>query len=123
MQKLVRDMVADDVNVRRSAVAGLVATATAAPGAIAAALALFVPASIESLSPEGRINALYFLARTAPLAWDAALYAQGRTVLAFLEQRARAGVAVGPATRVEMDGLARVLDAVRDGLPGPRPPG
>ena len=86
---------------------------TASSAAIAQALALFEPGRIDTLSAEGRINALYFLSRTAPLAWDAALEARGREVLARVRARANAG----PATTAELNRLERLLDAVRAGQP------
>ena len=79
--------------------------------AITKALALLGPANIDSLSASGRINALYFLTRTAPLAWDPALAADGREVLEFIRSRGDVGV----QTAGELDRLARLLEFVRAG--------
>lgn len=110
---------APDKETRLRALAALERNASAMPRAIGAALDLFATQRIDRLSPEGRFNALHYLARSAPLAWDGQLYARGRELLARLEQRTRSGIAIGDTTRAEMRRLAAVLDAVRDGKPGP----
>lgn len=89
---------------------------TASPKAIEAALALLGPDRVGTLTPSGRINALYFLTRTAPLAWSTALQNAGRDVLA----RGRAaGAEVGPLARAELDHLERLLEAARSGAAAP----
>ena len=84
---------------------------TASPLAIAETLALLGPKNFDSLSASGRINALYFLTRTAPLAWDPALVADGREVVEIIRSRAD----VGAQTGGELDRLARLLELVRAG--------
>lgn len=86
---------------------------TASPLAIAETLALFRPERIDALSAAGRINALYFLTRTAPLAWDPAMEVSGREVVGRIRSRAN----VGDQTTAELDRLVRLLDAVRAGEP------
>ena len=93
---------------------------TASQPAITEALALFRADRIASLSATGRINALYFLSRTAPLAWDAELQTAGRAVVAVLESREAAGVRMGDDTRAELGRLIAVLDAAKAGEPAPR---
>ena len=93
---------------------------TASQAAITEALALFRADRIASLSATGRINALYFLSRTAPLAWDAELQTAGRAVVAVLESREAAGVRMGDDTRAELGRLIGVLDAAKAGEPAPR---
>ncbi|MBH2042034.1 MAG: ATP-binding protein [Comamonadaceae bacterium] len=84
---------------------------TASPLAIAQTLALLGPERIDALSPSGLINALYFLTRTAPLAWDSALEASGREIAGRIRSRA----SVGHQTSAELERLDRLLDAVKAG--------
>ena len=84
---------------------------TASPLAIAETLSLFEADRITALSPDGRINALFFLTRTAPLAWDAALAVRARQVV----ERIRASANVGDQTKAELERLVRLLDAVNAG--------
>ena len=56
---------------------------------------------------------LYFLTRTAPLAWDAGLETIGRETVARLRRDA------GQQTAAELQRLARLLDAVKAGDPAP----
>ncbi len=84
---------------------------TASPLAITEALALLGPKNSDVLSASGRINTLNFLTRTAPLAWDQALVADGREVVEFIRSRAD----VSERTAAELDRLARLLEAVRAG--------
>lgn len=88
---------------------------TASPLAITETLALFRPERIDALSASGRINALYFLTRTAPLAWDPELLAAGREVVERIRSRANAG----NQTSAELERLTRLLDAVKAGEPAP----
>lgn len=88
---------------------------TSSSAAIAGALALFTPERVASLSSSGRINSLYFLTRTAPLAWDADLEAKGR----LLVEQVRRLPGVGADTEAELQRLARLLDAVKAGAAAP----
>lgn len=81
--------------------------------AIEAALDLLSAERIDRLSPNGRINLLYYLSRTAPDAWTPALAASGHQAVARILDRHRTGAAaLGPQTRTELDRFNRVLDAV-----------
>jgi hypothetical protein len=87
----------------------------ASPLAIAQTLALISPERIDALSPSGLINALYFLTRTAPLAWDPALEASAREIVGRIRSRAK----VSYQTSAELERLTRLLDAVRAGEAAP----
>ena len=100
---------------RKPAAQQLLDRYTASPMAITEALALFRPERIDALSASGRINALYFLTRTAPLAWDPALEASGREIAERIRSRANAG----NQTSAELERLVRLLDAVKAGEPAP----
>lgn len=88
---------------------------TASPLAIAQTLAVLSPERIDALSPSGLINALYFLTRTSPLAWDLTLEARAKDVVTRIYSRA----SVGNQTRAELERLTRLLDAVKAMEPGP----
>ena len=82
---------------------------TASTLAVSEALKQLTAERLSALSPSGRINTLYFLTRTAPLAWDAALETLGRETIARLRRDA------GQQTAAELQRLARLLDAVKAG--------
>jgi hypothetical protein len=82
---------------------------TASTLAVTEALKLLSAERVSALSPSGRIDTLYFLTRTAPLAWDAALETIGRETIARLRRDA------GQQTAAELQRLARLLDAVKAG--------
>ena len=86
---------------------------TASTLAVAEALKLLAAERLSALSPSGRMNTLYFLTRTAPLAWDAALEAVGRETIARLRRDA------GQQTAAELQRLAHLLDAVNAGEAAP----
>ncbi len=88
---------------------------TASPVAIAQTLALLSPRRINALSASGRINALYFLTRTAPLAWDFALEANAREIAEHIRSSAN----VGYQTNAELERLFRLLNAVQAGEAAP----
>jgi hypothetical protein len=88
---------------------------TASPRAIAETLMLLRSERIDALSPSGLINALYFLTRTAPLAWDPALVSSGREIA----ERIRSRASLGDQTKAELERLIRLLDAVEAGEPAP----
>jgi hypothetical protein len=96
---------------RKPAAQQLLERYSASPLAIAEALALFRSERIDALSSSGRINTLYFLTRTAPLAWDATLVASGREVV----ERFRSRGNVGEQTTAELKRLSGMLDAVGSG--------
>jgi hypothetical protein len=104
---------------RSAALEALETQNSASPLAIAETLTLFSADRIDALSPEGRFNALYFLSRTAPLAWEPKLEASGREVVARLEARQKLGVSIGDSTRNEIERFLRVLDAAKAGEAAP----
>lgn len=116
LRALVQRMNASTPEERKPAVAQLTKSYAASPAAIGEVLALFDRDSINALTAEGRINALYFLTRTAPSAWTAELERRGREVVALLQSRERAGLArMGNETRAELQRLETLLGSVRAG--------
>lgn len=113
LARLVQDLDASDKARRLAAGQALQSRWLASPEAIAAALALFDDSRIETLSENGRINALYYLSRTVITAWTPALAQRGRVALARIAAREKAGVAAGQQTRAEIDRLQTLLDAVQ----------
>jgi hypothetical protein len=84
--------------------------------AVAAVLALLEPNRLDTLSVEGRLNALYYLSRTSSAAWTTELERKGRAAVELINQRGREGVAIGSQTRAELQRFLLVLDAFRAGL-------
>ena len=115
IRRLVQNLNAADKGERLAAGQALQDRSTASSRAIAETLALFRPERIEALSAEGRINALYFLSRTAPLAWDPELESTGREIVARLESRDKAGFKLGDQTKAELQRVVVILDAVKAG--------
>lgn len=95
------------VDARKAAGQALQDSYTASPRAIGAVLQLLE--SQDGLSENGRINALYFLSRTAPLAWDDALATRGRVMVARLQKSG----GLGSQTAAELARFERVLDTAR----------
>jgi|GEM_PF-1936158 len=108
LAKLLQQLNAATAEERRAAGQVLQDRYTASPQAIAQALALLRPERIGAFSDSGRVNLLFFLTRTAPLAWDPALAASGRETIAFMRSREN----TGEQTRAELLRLQRLLDAV-----------
>ncbi len=113
--RLLQQINADTADVRKTAGQKLQDDYTASTLAIAEALKLLAAERISALSPSGRINVLFFLTRTAPLAWDASLETVGRETIARLRGDA------GQQTAGELQRLARLLDAVKAGEAAPPP--
>ncbi|MDB5778079.1 MAG: hypothetical protein JWP93_444 [Polaromonas sp.] len=107
--QLLQQINATTADERKPAAQQLLNRYSASPLAIAQTLGLLSPERIDALSPSGLINALYFLTRTAPLAWDPALEASSREIAGRI--RSRAGV--GQQTSAELERLIRLLDAVK----------
>lgn len=114
IEALVQRLNGSDAADRKAAGQVLQDCCTASPTAIGAALSLLESGAGGSLSVEGRINALYFLTRSAPLAWDQALVARGRAVAATV----RGG---GADTQAELRRLQALLDAAAAGQPAVGP--
>lgn len=115
IDELLQQINAATPDVRKAAGQQLQDRYTASPLAISQTLALLSPERIDALSPSGLINALYFLTRTAPLAWDPDLEARARA----LAERIRSRASVGEQTSAELERLTRLLDAVKAGDPAP----
>jgi len=103
---LVAQINVETLDERRAGVQQLLDRYTTSPRAIAEVLATLQPGRLEQLTQKGRSNALYFLTRTAPLAWDPAPVAQARETVARLRARPDSG----EQTRAELDRLAALLD-------------
>ena len=84
---------------------------SASPSAISAALAMTGPTQLESMTAAGRFNLLYFLSRTAPLAWDKTQISSARLTL----NRVRNRTEIGKGTQDEIARMERLLDAAEIG--------
>jgi hypothetical protein len=89
----------------------LIDSHSASPAAIAAALAMLAPPRIEALSQAGRFNLLYYLSRTAPLAWNDASIANARETIQRLRQRRD----IGKESQDEVTRLEGLVDAAGAG--------
>jgi len=118
IQRLVQNLDAPDKALRLAAGQALQDRYTASPLAITETLALFAPPRIDALSPDGRINALFFLSRTAPLAWSPEQESAGRDVVARLESRESTGAKLGDQAKAELRRVVAILDAVKAGDAG-----
>jgi hypothetical protein len=67
----------------------------------------FAEGNLESLSADGRINALYFLNRTDDSVWTDDLKRQARESISRIRSRARAGISIGQQTQQELNALER----------------
>jgi len=117
--RLVQNLNSDVREERLAAGQALQSKHSASPAAIAETLALFSPERINGLSAEGRINALYFLSRTAPGVWTPELERRGRELVARVEEREKSGVRLGEQTRAELKRFVAVLDAAKAGRAAP----
>jgi hypothetical protein len=109
--RLLKQLNADTPTERRAAGQTLQDLYTASPEAISQALKLFEADTPGSLTDNGRINLLYFLTRTKPLAWDDTLEKRARALIPRYQARGD----VGRLTRAEINRLERLLDAVKAG--------
>jgi hypothetical protein len=96
---------------RLRALQALLDAHSASPAAIGAALDMASVGRIDTLTPAGRFNLLYFLSHTAPLAWDADQIRSARATLARVGNRAE----VGKDTLEELSRLERLLAAAAGG--------
>jgi len=115
---LVRQLNAETAGGRKAAGQTLLDRYTASPRAVAEVLATLEPPRVAQLSANGRINALFFLSRTAPLAWDDALQARGSAAVERLRD-ARSGSVLGPQAATELNRLELLLNAARAGAAEP----
>jgi len=93
------------------ALQALVASHSASPAAISAALDRVSAAQLESMSAPGRFNLLYFLSHTAPLAWDETRIRRARDTL----DRVRNRPEVGKDTLEEITRMEGLLSAATRG--------
>jgi hypothetical protein len=117
VRRLVQQLDSTDKATRLAAGQALQDRYTASPLAITEALAALGADRIGKLSETGRLNILFFLSRTAPLAWTPPLEATAREMLAAVHARANAGAKIGEQTRAELHRLDGLLDAVEQGKP------
>jgi hypothetical protein len=111
--RLLEQLNAASADDRRAAGQRLQDAYTASTLAITEALKQLAAERLSALSSSGRINTLYFLTRTAPLAWNAGLETVGRETIARLRGDA------GQQTAAELQRLSRLLDAVKAGDAAP----
>ena len=111
MARLLQAIDAPGKDDRLHAVQALIDGWSASPTAIAGVLALLAPAHIEAMSAPGRYNALFYLTRTAPLAWDDGLAATASEMI----QRARSRRDMGKDSQDELGRLERLLAAAKAG--------
>ncbi|RZI62594.1 MAG: ATP-binding protein [Rubrivivax sp.] len=118
---LVQRLRGDDIDDRRAALSLLIDGYSAAPEAIAAALATLSPENYGGVSGEGVFNTLRFLSRSAPVAWSSDLEKQGAQLIAYLGDRRTtgAGARFSDATSKEIAALEALLEAVRARRPLP----
>jgi len=109
--RLLTQLNADTPTERRAAGQTLQDLYTASPEAISQAMKLFEADARGELTDNGRINLLYFLTRTKPLAWDDALEKRARELISRYQARDD----IGRMTRAEINRLERLLDAVKAG--------
>jgi hypothetical protein len=107
----------ESADVRKAAGAQLARDYGANPVVIGLVLDMLSEQSLPSLSADGRINALYFLNRSDAAAWTDDHRLLARNALARIRGRVKGGVAVGPPTARELDGLEKRLVADRTSVP------
>lgn len=78
---LVSQMNANTADVRKSAVSTLIRNYKSSSQAISVVLRTYAQGGIETLSPSGNINSLYFLASTDPLVWSKEQLVQGNQIV------------------------------------------
>jgi hypothetical protein len=104
---LVSQMNASTADVRKSAVATLERDYKSSSQAVTLVLRTYEQDKIESLSPSGIINGLYFLSATDPNAWDQKQVEAGNQIIARVEARG-----AGTQTKASLDTLRSLLQKV-----------
>jgi adenylylsulfate kinase-like enzyme len=107
LPNLVQQLNDQSADVRKSAGGRLARDYRADPQAIRLVLDTFAEGNLESLSADGRINALYFLNRTDDSVWTDDLKRQARESISRIRSRARAGISIGQQTQQELNALER----------------
>ena len=115
VRQLARQLLAPDKQDRLAAGQALQSRHTGSTEAIDAVLSLLEPSRQAGPSVEGRINALYFLSRTAPGAWTDELQRRGRVVVARIESGDDGVGPVGSQTRAELDRFKSLLQSLQLG--------
>ena len=108
---LVAQMNAGIADVRKSAVAALERDYNSSPLAINLVLQGYAQDKMESLSPSGLINGLYFLSATDPNAWNQQQVEIGKQVIARIEARG-----TGTQTKAALEAFRSLLQKV-PGIP------
>jgi hypothetical protein len=104
---LVSQMNASTADVRKSAVAALERDYKSSSQAVTLVLRTYEQDKIESLSPSGIINGLYFLSATDPTAWDQKQVEAANQIIARLEARG-----AGVQTKASLDTFRSLLQKV-----------
>jgi hypothetical protein len=93
---------------RKAALAILVRDYRTSASAVAQVVALYAADRVNALSPNGRVNGLYFLASTSPEAWSRDSVRAARDALTRVSQ-----AGAGPDTRAQLEKLGALLDSVK----------
>ena len=104
---LIVAMNASSASIRKKTVADLITTYRSSSQAISLTLQLYEPERINSLSPSGLINGLYFLKATDPTAWKSQQIQQGRNTVARVKAKN-----AGPQTQKVANDLLTFLNAI-----------
>lgn len=104
---LISQMNASTADIRKSAVASLERDYKSSSQAITLVLRTFEQDKIESLSPSGIINGLYFLSATDPNAWDQKQVEAANQIIARMESRG-----VGVQTKASLEAVRSLLQKV-----------
>lgn len=104
---LIAAMNASSASIRKKTVADLITTYRSSSQAISLTLQLYEPERINSLSPSGLINGLYFLKATDPTAWESQQIQQGRNTVARVKAKN-----AGPQTQKVANDLLAFLNAI-----------
>ena len=109
LQTLIKNLDHAAEDVRKSAGARLARDHRANPTAIGQVLDTLSEKSLSSLSANGRINALYFLARSDTAAWTAEHKSRALEVIERMRSGEQGGVAVGRQTSDQLTALEQKL--------------
>jgi len=104
---LVSQMNASTADARKSAVAALERDYKSSSQAITLVLRTYEQDKIESLSPSGIINGLYFLSASDPNAWDQKQVEAGGQIITALEKRG-----AGAQTKASLNAFRALLQKV-----------
>ena len=108
LRRLIMQMNSASTEERKRATGRLEQEFAASPQAIDLVIARLQPGNLNSLTPSGLINSLYYLARTDPAAWTPQNARAADAALPALRQRA-----TGTQTKNELGAVESVLAKVR----------